>query len=294
MHDHNDFHDHVVCEHDFEECCLNCKKSLSILKPHIMDLHEATKIYSDDEATMAAASIEELHHHYHVLDDIAHMDIGDNLAELILHDKEISPLLPSIRGFYKLFFYYHEMDLAKRIIDAVNPWKELKRFSLYLRYEQLVKAQGRESDLKETDIVAFVGTGPVPITLILLHKFFKVRCIGVDIDPEAVAVSQKVIAQLQLDASITILQGDEQRLADMPCNAIMVAALAEPKKQIFQNLRKLIAANTVSVSYRTYTGMRAVLYEPVRKSDLKGFQEIKRILPTRRVNNTVVFIEKVL
>jgi hypothetical protein len=37
--------------------------------------------------------------------------------------------------------------------------------------------------------------------------------------------------------------------------------------------------------------MRAVLYEPVSPSDIKGFRIIKKVFPTGRVNNTTIFAE---
>lgn len=71
----------------------------------------------------------------------------------------------------------------------------------------------------------------------------------------------------------------------------MVAALAEPKKRVFRNLRHLVTSET-KILYRTYSGMRAILYAPVIEEDLIGFQELGRVLPTGKVNNTSVLIRK--
>ena len=43
--------------------------------------------------------------------------------------------------------------------------------------------------------------------------------------------------------------------------------------------------------FRTYTGMREVLYEPVKEEDISGFNITRQILPTGRVNNATVFTE---
>jgi hypothetical protein len=47
----------------------------------------------------------------------------------------------------------------------------------------------------------------------------------------------------------------------------------------------------IPVIYRTYTGMRAVLYAPVSEDDVKDFRTVKKVFPTGRVNNTTVFAE---
>lgn len=82
----------------------------------------------------------------------------------------------------------------------------------------------------------------------------------------------------------------------MKWDFVLVAALAEPKIRIFQNLRTILREaatrqpgnNNTPVIYRTYTGMRAVLYKPVQPDDINGFRIVTEIPPTQRVNNTTI------
>jgi len=110
---------------------------------------------------------------------------------------------------------------------------------------------------------------------------------------QTVNLSKKVIKCLGLEKEIEIIHGDESRLKGLDWNMVLVAALAEPKARIFQTLRKVLKEQKryVPVIFRTYTGMRAVLYEPVQISDIQGFTIVKKILPAGRVNNTTVFVE---
>ena len=48
---------------------------------------------------------------------------------------------------------------------------------------------------------------------------------------------------------------------------------------------------TISVCYRNYTGMRQLLYKPVKQVYIRGFRKIKEINPSGGVNNTLVFLE---
>jgi hypothetical protein len=52
---------------------------------------------------------------------------------------------------------------------------------------------------------------------------------------------------------------------------VLVSALAEPKAGIFQSLSEILKKRGhASVVFRTYTGMRAILYEPVKPGDIEG------------------------
>ena len=94
-------------------------------------------------------------------------------------------------------------------------------------------------------------------------------------------------------STIEIVPGDDTSLENYVWDAILVAALAEPKNRIFENLQCLLSGQNraIPVIYRTYTGMRAVLYEPVSPSDTKGFRIVKKVFPTGRVNKTTIFAE---
>ena len=73
----------------------------------------------------------------------------------------------------------------------------------------------------------------------------------------------------------------------------MVAALAEPKDRVFANIWEYVDEKT-PVIYRTYTGMRAILYSPVLDKDTRGFHKEVMMLPSGKTNNTSVFIRKII
>ena len=139
--------------------------------------------------------------------------------------------------------------------------------------------------------LVFLGSGPVPMTLILMSRLFNIRSVGIDNNPEIVKLSQKVIQHLGLEKQIDIIQGDDSSLETLDWDMVLVAALAEPKVRIFQNVRQVLdKRGPAPVVFRTYTGMRAVLYKPVQPEDIKGFKIVKALAPSGRVNNTTVFM----
>ena len=155
----------------------------------------------------------------------------------------------------------------------------------------LVRNEAQLAHLSAGNLVAFIGGGSVPLTSILLNKFFGVRGICIEMKPEIAKLCTLVLDKLDLSSEIEVVCGNETALSHLQYDAVMVAAVAEPKKRIFRNLRRLVTPET-KILYRTYSGMRAILYAPVIKEDLVGFQELERVLPTGKVNNTSVLIRK--
>lgn len=291
MHDINYFHEHELKDHDFLGCCKDCLASLNIIKPHILAF--AHKIGKYTPRMLEALPPDELYRLYQLLDDLAHMDAGPHLASLILEEEEIKSLLPVIRAYYAMFFSIHEKQLSETLIHSHDPWKTLSGFPLYPRYEALIKGQMEaRPDLPEKRI-AFIGCGPVPMSLIFMARLYETRSLGLDTSDDSVLTAKAVIEALGLQDLVEIVKGDDTSLENLSWDAVLVAALAEPKARIFQNLQRVLSGQnrTIPVIYRTYTGMRAVLYEPVRTPDTKGFRIVKEVFPTGRVNNTTVFAE---
>lgn len=291
MHDINFTHEHELKEHDFLGCCKDCQASLDIIKPYIMGFAKRIKKYT--RKMLAALEPDDLYRLYQLLDDLAHMETGTHLAGLILDEPDIRRELPAIRSYYSAFFSIHEKHLAEELLKSEAPWETLKSFPLYPRYEALVINQIEAVHPAPGSILAFIGCGFVPMSLILMNRLYGIRSMGLDSSAETVNLSKKAIQCLGLEKEVEIIQGDESRLRDLDWDLVLVAALAEPKARIFQTLRKILKERKehVPVIFRTYTGMRAVLYEPVQPGDIQGFKIVKEILPTGRVNNTTVFAE---
>ncbi|MDY6967192.1 MAG: nicotianamine synthase family protein [Spirochaetota bacterium] len=290
MHEIEIQHNHELDEHNFLGCCLDCQKSLDIIKPHILTFYDNIKVHTQN--SLKKLSIEELYQLYQALDDIAHIEVGDHLGELILTDKEIRSVLPSIRFYYSFFFDIHEENLAHNICNSSDPWKVLENFALYPRYESLITSQWDLLRLNKDTRIAFIGAGFVPITLILLNRIYGTPSIGFDTNPEAISMGRECIKKLGMEKDIKLEYGNEKGLLSNDWDSILVAALAEPKKRIFKNLKKILKKKgSKPVCFRTYTGIRSVLYYPVREKDIKDFKIIDKSYPTGRVNNTLVFAE---
>jgi hypothetical protein len=291
MHDINYFHEHELKEHDFLGCCKDCQNSLNIIKPHILAFAERIRKYTRE--MLEKLPPDELYRLYQLLDDLAHLGVGAHLAGLILEEAEIKAVLPLIRAYYASFFSIHEMHLARQLIVSPDPWETLGAFPLYPRYESLIRTQAETLPDLASKRLVFVGCGPVPMSLILMNRFYQTRSLGLEASIACVDAAREVIHSLGLEKHIEIVHGDDSLLRDLAWDAVLVAALAEPKERIFRHLRGILMekADHIPVIYRTYTGMRAVLYAPVNEDDVRGFRILKKVFPTGRVNNTTIFAE---
>ncbi|PKL67926.1 MAG: methyltransferase [Methanobacteriales archaeon HGW-Methanobacteriales-1] len=225
------------------------------------------------------------------IEEIAHDETIDfDSAKHILDHKKMGAELKLIRKFYVDVGMKLETEKALEILEADDPWKVLESFHFYKRYEKLIRNEAILSQLYGMENMVFIGGGPLPLTLIMINQFFGINGTSIELSPEIADISLRVLEKLGLDSEINVVCGDETKLKNIDCDMVMVAALAEPKKRVFSNVKKFTRPNA-KIVYRTYTGMRAILYAPVTEEDLQGFVTLNSVLPSGKVNNTSVLIK---
>ncbi len=225
---------------------------------------------------------------------IAHdREIDFDSAKHILDDEKMNRALQLIRKFYVYIGARLETENALKILESDNPKETLDSFHFYERYIGLINNESQLAKFNEEKTFVFLGSGPLPLTLIMFNMVYGCKCIGIEIQEEVAELSRKVLEKLGLDDDIKIVVGDERSIADLEYDILMVAALAEPKERVFANIWEFIDENTPLI-YRTYTGMRAILYAPVLEKDTRGFHKEVMVLPTGKTNNTSVLIRKIV
>lgn len=225
---------------------------------------------------------------------IAHdRTIDFDSAKHILDDEKMNKALKLIRKFYVYVGARLETENALKILESKDPNKTLDSFHFYDRYIGLLENESQLAKFNEEKTFVFIGSGPLPLTLIMFNKVFGCKCIGIEIQENVAELSRKVLKKLGLDKDIKIIVGDEKVIKDIEYDILMVAALAEPKERVFANIWDVVTDKT-PVLFRTYTGMRAILYSPVTEKDTRGFHKEVMVLPTGNTNNTSVLIRKVI
>ena len=225
---------------------------------------------------------------------IAHDETIDfDSAKHILDDEKMNNALKLIRKFYLYIGARLETSNAMEIIKSDDPKATLDTFHFYERYQGLLTNESKLAHWHEDKTFVFVGSGPLPLTLILFREKFGCKCIGIEIQEDVAELSREVIKKLSLDDGIEILVGDETLLKNIDFDILMVAAFAEPKERVFANVWEIVDEKT-PVLVRTYSGMRAILYAPLTDTILRGFHKEIMLLPIGNSNNTSVLLRKVI
>ena len=219
--------------------------------------------------------------------------IDDHLADELLCDRQLRPITKRISRLKTLNGLRMEIRFAQSIIAAPDPWTVLRDFVYYPNYLRLADMEYRGAELKPGDRVVFLGSGPLPLSLICFCKQYGVQGIGIEQVPEYAKLSQKVIEVLALTEHIQIIRGNHLSLPlNEKYSLVMVAADANPKHEVFTHLAKTLPKGT-RVSYRIYEkGLRRLMDDGAALDLPSVFREYLRIRPEPPVNNTSVFLIK--
>ncbi len=263
--------------------------SESIIK-ELSTMYSVTKDIEDQEILRGPSN--RLKTFFRRLDHLAALDLDDKSAEEILSAPEFDSAIESIVRFRNLYSLRLETENANAILDSEDPWGALKRFIHFSNYLQLALTEYQGSGLEPGDSIVFIGSGPLPLSLIMLCHQHGLRGIGIEQEPGRAKLSRRVLMQLGLSDKIDIIEGNHFGLHLNGCKLVMVAAAAEPKKEIFDHLAGMVPAGT-KISYRIYEkGLRRLLETSSFLELPEQFEEYLRIRPKPPVNNTVVFLTK--
>ncbi len=253
-----------------------------------------TKCLSEDEILHVNSEL--MHNSFNFLDKVASMPVDKSVVERLLNDKKLKPILREISRFRKIFNIRLELNRSGKILRSNKPWEVIKAFNFYKNYVELANMEVKGANLKSGQKVVFLGSGPLPLSLIILCKNYHLRGIGIEQHEEYVKISQEIINKLDIADRIKIIKGNHFSLSsDFKTDLIMIAAAAVPKDEIFNYLRVNMKSGT-NISYRIYEqGLRKLLdVDNMTLFDNKEKQfsyltDCKKIRPNPPVNNTCVF-----
>ena len=272
---------------------MSCYKYWGTIEEIANKLSSYGDLDTEGISALDGTDIEEITKILDEIEVIAHdKEIDFDSAKHILDDEKMNKALQLIRKFYVYIGARLERENAMKILESDDPKAVLDSFHFYDRYIGLIENEMQLAKFNENKTFVFLGSGPLPLTIIMFNMVTGCKCIGIEQDPDVAELSRKVLKRLDLDEGIEIITGNEKTIADLDYDILMIAAFAEPKDRVFANVWDVVDEKT-PVLYRTYTGMRAILYSPVTEKDTRGFHQEVMLLPKGKTNNTSVLIRKI-
>ncbi|OIW17473.1 hypothetical protein TanjilG_22585 [Lupinus angustifolius] len=184
-----------------------------------------------------------------------------------------------------------------------NPLDHLHIFPYYNNYLKLGLLEFNILSQHITNVpnkIAFVGSGPLPLTSIVLasNHLLSTTFHNYDIDPMAnlnarnLVINDPELSNRMVFHSNDILDvSNELQEFEVVYLAALVGMDKESKNRVIDHLAKFMAPGSF-LMLRSAHGARAFLYPVVEPNDLKGFEVLSVFHPTDEVINSVVIARK--
>ena len=220
-------------------------------------------------------------------------DVTDAEAQALLDGASLRDVAQTIVRLRRTYGLRMEIERAETVATSADPRETIEQFTFYRNYLMLARTECEGARLEPGRHVVFLGSGPLPLSLIMLCSSYGLRGTGIERVKAYADLSRTIVERLGLAQRIEIHKGDHLTFpwAD-DHDHIMVGAVAEPRDEIFRHLAACLAPGA-SVSYRLYEkGLRRLFDTASSYVPPDEFTERLRIRPTPPVHNTVVFLER--
>ncbi|KAF5738763.1 putative Nicotianamine synthase [Tripterygium wilfordii] len=191
------------------------------------------------------------------------------------------------------------------LADHQNPIKNISLFPYYSNYLKLTQLEFSllsKSCTRVPNRIAFVGSGPLPLTSIVLARdHLKTTCFhNYDIDSSANSKAVKLVSsdpdlskRMFFHTDDIMNVSSELRQYEVVFLAALVGMDKKGKAQVITHLSEHMAPGA-SILLRSAHGARAFLYPVIDPSELLGFEVLSIYHPTDEVINSVIVARKVL
>ncbi|HEY4964698.1 MAG TPA: nicotianamine synthase family protein [Candidatus Saccharimonadales bacterium] len=177
-------------------------------------------------------------------------------------------------ALYETYETNLELSFADRLLrgDA-----ETEDYPLFERFKRLIEKEVELRGIGPSDKVLFIGSGPFPISPILIHQLSggaSVDCF--DFSDEAIEVSTMVLEKIGLADSIKVtnIAAHEARLPSISTpgemglyGTVFVALLTQPKSAILSHVWRSITPGE-KIVMRKSEGNRQILYKGISDTAL--------------------------
>lgn len=217
-------------------------------------------------------------------------------------------LLPSLRTLAAKGEYLLEKTWAEALTqEAFKQTKQsrnaatslLQEFVYYDNYEQLVKMEmhcllGVDARL---DRVVFVGSGPLPLSSILLASHCQLPVTNIDYCEDAIRISTDLVHSLHLQDKMHFFCGDATEYpfyqdADVVVLGALVGADGDAKISFLDRIAEKMKSGAILL-VRSAHALRTVLYPPLDQEGIPStLVPVLEMHPQNEVVNSVILFKR--
>ena len=216
-------------------------------------------------------------------------------AELAFDRENVRCALPLLNKLYADHGYLVERQRVEKYISEQRV--ELEAYESYglirkrVRYEVAAIEMVSGIDARAMRCL-FVGSGPLPLSALLLAAEHGIRTTCIDRSLEAVHLSRQIVGLLGLSGMVEIKHADAESAGPCPSyTCVFVAGMAgtdtQEKMRIVRYLSSVSDDGTVFM-LRSAEGMRRFLYAPIDETQLGDIQLHMKIVPYGTVENSLL------
>ncbi len=226
----------------------------------------------------------------HIVDTIPKQE-----SKEILQHKKVSKIIENFQNISSRGEFELEHFWVQKILESDDVWKSLESFPYYDNYVKI--ADFESAALKACNVhtdhkILFVGSGPLPLSSIVLNKNHGFAVDNVDIDKEACRLSKNLINKLNLSHPPQVFCKDIFNITDFSSyDCIIVAALVgkndQEKEKIIEHITRHVQKHT-HIALRSSCDLGVLLYPRISLESLRTITIKHEYGRSKGVINTLV------
>lgn len=210
----------------------------------------------------------------------------------------VDPIRYRIRSTFSEMESYLEKCASLRFSEGCRDnmseaMGSLDDYSLLLQQEWQIMTSAMRSEKVSTLFprVAFVGSGALPVSALILSEKYNLDVVCVDNDEEAVSLSKEIFSRSH-SKKIVAFESGGQDFDYSGIDIVFLASLAQPKLEILKQIKKFSVRGVIT---RDPIGPYDAFYEPVDQKILTqaGFEITTSSAPAENVMHRSLFLKPV-
>lgn len=217
-------------------------------------------------------------------------------VKYVMSNVEVAPLQKALLAKLSEAEYQMELFDSRHLCNQPEfGLASLFQYKNWGNYESLVGEELKQlrkiSRPEEiTSPIVFVGSGPLPLSALLLHLMLNVSVFCLDIDVDACEAARFMMERINLSDSVKVVQGDGANFDYADYQHVFIASLVTQKDEVLEQIRRTNPGALVAI--RTAEGIRRLMYEAINEEAIAtaGWQLLGRTSPIEnRVINSARF-----